>query len=172
MIIAGIDPSLVGTGIVKLKDGKVVEQKLIKSKPVGNKPIDELKRLLKIVEEIPLKGVDMAVVEGIAYGIRRTSSLSQLSGLNYLIRKKCYEQNIPFIIVAATTNKKFCTGSGKGEKNQMMLSVYKKWGFSPANDDLSDAFSLAKVGEALSNENRDKLLKYENEVINLLKRQL
>ena len=39
----GLDLSLVNSGIVLLENGKIIKQKSIKSKPVGDKPIDELK---------------------------------------------------------------------------------------------------------------------------------
>ena len=39
IIALGLDLSLVGTGVVALRDGKIVDQELIKSKPVGDKPI-------------------------------------------------------------------------------------------------------------------------------------
>ena len=49
----GLDLSLVGSGLVILKNGKITKQRLIKSKPVPDgRPIDELKRIKKIVEEV------------------------------------------------------------------------------------------------------------------------
>ncbi len=170
MIITGIDLSLVETGVVQLIDEKISSQKLIKSKPVGDMPIDELKRLLKIVEQIEIKGSDLTVIEGIAFGIRKTTSLSQLSALNYLVRKKCYELNIPFIICAPTTLKKFITGKGSGHKEMMLLEVYKKYNISFSNNNLCDAWALSQVGEVLMT--KKELPKYQQEVINLLKKQL
>ena len=40
MIVLGLDLSLVSSGYVLLENDKIKEQKLIKSKPDGKRPID------------------------------------------------------------------------------------------------------------------------------------
>lgn len=171
MKILGADLSLTGTGLVVLTDGKVTFQKLIKSKPQGDKPKDELQRLIGIIRQVKVEGIDLVVVEGIAFGIRKTTSLAQLSALNYLVRMQCWENSVPFVIVSPNTLKKFITGKGVGEKDQMMLAAYKKWDFSPSDNNICDAFGLAQIGKALLDK-KGKYLEYEQEVINLLKSQI
>ena len=117
IVSIGFDLSLCGTGVVVLSDGKIVKQKLIKSKPpVNGKPIDEVKRIQKIVEELEMMVSEniptVGVIEGIAYGIRNATALVQLSALNYMTRAMLIDYNIPFIIVAPTSLKKFITGNG------------------------------------------------------------
>lgn len=170
--ILGVDLSLTGTGVVFLKGDEVIFQKLIKSKPLGDLPIHEIERLVGIIGKIDIDSVDLVVIEGIAFGIRKTTSLSQLSGLNYLLREKCYNSQTPFVIVAPNTLKKFITGKGVGQKDMLMLAVYKKWGFNPSDNNVNDAYALAKIGEALLDKKEEGLLAYEKEVINLLKKQI
>lgn len=175
MTIIGLDLSLTASGFIKLVKGKILEQKLIKSKPVGDKPTDELKRILGIVKEISVKGSDLVVVEGIAFGIRKTTSLAQLSALNYFVRNKCYENKIPFVIVAPTTLKRFCTGKGNCPKDLIMLEVYKRWEESFSDNNLADSYVLVKIGELFLKENIDndsKIPKFQKETIDLLKKQL
>jgi len=170
----GLDLSLIGTGIVLLQDGKIKNQKLIKSKPEGKLPLDELKRLIKIIteiKEIVLKEKpDLVIIEGMAFLARNTVALVQLSALNYMTRQVLYLENIPFIIVAPTTLKKFVTGSGNAKKDVMLMEVYKKWKFTSPDSNIADAFGLAKIGENLNS--TDKLTKQQLEVIKLLKKQL
>ena len=78
----------------------------------------------------------------------------------------------PFIIVAPTTLKKFATGSGKGDKDMMMMEVFKTYGFSAMDNNECDAYALAAVGQALLGTPLRKLLKPQQEVIDLLKKQL
>jgi len=170
MNILGLDLSLTGTGIIKLRDGSIVDEKLIRSKKSGERPIDELERLLKIVEQIDVKGCDLVSIEGMAFMVRKTSSLVQLAALNYFVRKKLYENNIKFIIVAPTTLKKFITGKGNSEKDTMFLEIYKRYGLSFTNNNIADAFSLAKVGQTLLDKNA-KLPEFQKDVINLIKKQ-
>jgi hypothetical protein len=53
----------------------------------------------------------------------------------------------------------------------MMLETFKRYGESFADQNLCDAYALARVGEALLDKNV-KLIKPQEEVINLLKVQL
>ena len=68
-------------------------------------------------------------------------------------------------IVQPSTLKKFVTGSGAAKKNQMMLAVYKKWGYETDDDNLADAFALAQLVLALDNQ----MINYEYEKAALAK---
>ena len=171
----GIDLSLVGTGVVILKDGKIVTQELIKSKPVGDRPIDELKRIQKIVETIDLQtlsspNIDIAVIEGLAFMAQGTS-LVQLAALNYMVRAMLAAEGIPFIIVAPTSLKKFVASNGAAKKDMMLLETFKRYGVSIMNDNECDAYGLAQIGLALLGGNSKATTKLQEEVISLLKKQ-
>jgi len=180
MITVGIDLSLTGTGVVILKDGNILDKKLIKSKPSGDKPKDEVIRLKNIVKDIyntiflndkiGLPFPDLVAIEGIAFMARNTGSIMQLAALNYMTREIVNDKNIPFVMVAPTTLKKFITGKGIGPKDVMMLDIYKKYHVSFTDNNLADAFGLAKVAEALLGD--DKHTKRQEETINILKKQL
>lgn len=172
----GIDLSLVGSGVVVLDDGDIVAQHLIKSKPVGTKPIDELKRIRKIVEEIEMiiseEIPTIAVVEGMAFMARNTTALVQLSALNYMARAMLFDYHVPFVIVAPTSLKKFITGSGASKKDIMLMEIYKQYDVTILDDNEADAFALAQVGLALLDKHTKPLNKKQEEVIELLKKQL
>lgn len=177
MSVIGIDLSLTGTGIVKLKDGKITEQKLIKSKPSGDLPLDELKRIVTIRESIakeidsdPNSIIQLVAIEGLAFMARNTTALVQLSGLNYMIREKLYSLKIPFVIVAPTSLKKFITGKGNIAKEMMLLETYKKYKVYFTDNNLCDAYGLAMIADSLVNS--EKKPKHQQEVVNLLKKQL
>lgn len=169
MISLGIDLSLTGTGIVKLKDGKMINQYLIKTKPTYDN-VSELKRLMKIRDDIDMSSVDIAVIEGLAFAVRNSTALVQLSGLNYLVRERLYEEKIPFVLVAPTSLKKFATNKGNCQKDEVMLACYKRWHVTFKDNNISDAYILARIGEALLND-EVKLTSIQEEVITLLKKQ-
>lgn len=52
-------------------------------------------------------------------------------------------------IVPPTSLKKFVTGAGNAAKDNMLLSVYKKWGKEYKDNNLADAYGLARMAEAL-----------------------
>jgi crossover junction endodeoxyribonuclease RuvC len=172
----GLDLSLVGTGVVVLENGKIAEQRLIKSKPVGDKPIDEVKRIQKIVEDIELTVGEyrpgIVVIEGLAFMARNTTALVQLSALNYLTRAMVMNYHIPFVIVAPTSLKKYATGNGIAKKDVMLIEVYKRWGVSILDDNECDAYCLAQIGLALTGGNSKSTNQKQEEVLSLLKKQL
>ena len=175
-ISIGLDLSLTGTGVVILEGNKIIKQKLIKSKPVGDLPINEVRRIRKIVEEIELilgdKKPTVAVIEGLAFMVRNATALVQLSALNYMTRALLDDYNIPFVIVAPTSLKKFITGSGGSKKDVMLIEMFKRYGVTILDDNENDAYGLAKIGEELFNDKKDKLPVFQQEVLQLLKKQI
>lgn len=172
----GLDLSLTGTGVVILKDGKIIKQELIKSKPTGDKPIDELKRIVKIVDDISKvmcsTTFDIAVIENLAFGVRNATSLTQLAGLNYFVRAMLYNSNTPFVLVAPTSLKKFATSNGAAKKDEMLIAVYKRWGVTILDDNINDAYCLAQLGLALLEGNIKDTTKIQKEVITLISKQI
>lgn len=172
----GLDLSLTHTGVCTIEDGKLIESWSIKSKPVGPKPADELKRLQTIVDTISERGVvaqshDMVVIEGLAFMARNTTALVQLAGLNYMVRAMLAYMGAPFVIVAPSSLKKFITGKGNGDKNIMLMEVYKQYGHTFLDDNECDAFCLALIGQAVV-DNKMKLTVPQKEVAELVKTQL
>jgi crossover junction endodeoxyribonuclease RuvC len=181
MISVGLDLSLTKTGFAIVDDkGTVLSSGIIKSKPVGDHPIDEIRRIVKIAEDVmqtideTLPNVDPSIVciEGLAFSVRNTSSLVQLAGLNYLTRILLNQFKWNFVIICPTTLKKFITGSGKGDKDMMMLAVYKNYGHEAIDNNENDAYALSVCGLALLGKPLKKMIKPQEEVIQLLKKQL
>lgn len=177
IIAIGFDLSLTGTGVVVLNDGKLVKQRLIKSKPIADgKPVDEVRRIRKIVDELELLVGDstpsIAVIEGLAFGVRNATALVQLSALNYMTRFMLMNYNIPFVIVAPTSLKKFITGNGAAKKDVMLIEIYKRYGVTILNDNEADAYSLAQVGLALLEGNSKTITKVQEEVLKVLRKQI
>lgn len=180
MITVGLDLSLTHTGYAVLKDdGTVLASGVIKSKPSGDNLLAETRRIVKIAEEVVQKideacpniNPDLVAIEGLAFMAQGTS-LVQLAGLNYLTRVLLDQFNWPFLIVAPTSLKKFITGSGKGDKDQMMMSVYKNYGFEAFDNNECDAYALAIAALAVLDNPIKKLGVPQNEVIKLLKKQI
>ena len=174
IVSVGLDLSLTGTGVVIVHNNKIVESQLVKSKPSGDRPIDELNRIqgivLKIISIIDEYEPSIAVIENLAFMARNTTSLTQLAGLSYLTRSVLNRMGIPFIMCAPTTLKKFATGKGNCEKDHMILEAYKKYGVESIDNNIADAIFLAKIGEAMVS--KVELNSYQKETIELLSKQL
>ena len=149
--VMGIDLSLVETGIVCLEDGKILFQDTVKSKP-GEDPL-EVERIQKIARavtgHIATHKPDLIIIEGLSYGSKNTTSLCQLAKLNFSVEIYCYQMGYHYLMVVPTQLKKFVTGKGTAKKELMLMKVYKKYGLEFDNNNLCDAFCLAKYGEDL-----------------------
>ena len=174
MITIGIDPSLTGTGIVVIKDGKIIDKCLIKSKPVGDRPNDEIDRIKGIVhkvdEYLSKYNPDIICMEGLAFMARNTTALMQLAGLNYLLRTM-FHGHKQWFIVAPSTLKKFILGKGAGDKSLVMMEVYKKYGEELSDNNIADAFVLAQIGQAIGGKHKN-LTNPQVEVCTLLANQV
>jgi crossover junction endodeoxyribonuclease RuvC len=180
MISIGLDLSLTHTGYaIVTDDGTVLASGVIKSKPSGDRPVDEIERIREIVQKIDEKLeenckdiADIVVIEGLAFMARNTSALVQLSGLNYMVRDMLLEGQVPFLIVAPSSLKKFITQKGNADKDMMMMHVYKNYGFEAVDNNENDAYALSVCGLATLGNPLLKLNKPQEEVITLLKKQL
>lgn len=174
MKIIGLDLSLVKTGFTVLKDGKHVSSGLIKSKPSGDKPINELERLVNIVTEIEglVDGAHLVVIENLAFMARNTTALTQLAGLNYFVRFMLFRKSIPFALVAPTSLKKYVCGKGNADKNIVMMEIFKQYNYSALDDNVADSYGLAVLGHAIMSKSINKPTKPQLEVVALIKQQL
>ena len=163
MNIIGLDLSLCNSGWVVLTDkGKIIDSGVIKSKKKG------VERLIEIEEAIwknALYGrsIQVAVIEGYAYGVRsgRSFSIGELGGN---IKTLIFMEQMNYYVVAPTSLKKFITGKGRCDKNELMKEVYKKWGVDIKTEHENDAYGLARIGKEIINPSK-RVLKYEQEVI-------
>jgi len=143
MEYVGLDLSLTGTGMVKLSKDEEILYKNVFSTGASTQ-IEE--RILTISFEILSRIVyeSMIYIEGLSYGSRGQKML-EISGLHYCIRCQLTKDGRPFKIIPPTTLKKFITGTGRAQKNLMLLKIYKKFGIEFDSDNIADAYSLARL---------------------------
>ena len=144
-MFVGMDPSYNGFAIIILdKEANIVEQKLFgsDSKTETEDRLIELEQQYKFIPNIT--SLHSVCIEGPAYSSQGAFIL-QMGALHFMIRVMFKLKGIDFKVVAPGTLKKFVTGSGVAKKDLMLLKVYKKWGVEFDNDNLADAYSLARM---------------------------
>src|SRR5699024_9229979 len=87
-------------------------------------------------------------VEGFSYGSRGRGVSFQF-GLGHALRIELYKNNFNYLIVTPSQVKKYATGKGNTSKDNMILPIFKKWGFEHDSDNVRDAFVLAKIAEGI-----------------------
>ena len=144
-MFVGIDHSLTGTGVVVIdQNGCIHEQKLIKTTP------DEIeeKRMTRIIDGLSfipkIVRLKTVYIEGPSF-MSTGQAVLQMGALHYLVRIFLYRKKVKYKIIAPGTLKKFITGSGAAKKEHMLLNIYKKWGIEFKDNNLADAYSLARL---------------------------
>lgn len=159
-MFVGMDPSYNGFAIVVLdKDANIIEQKLFGSS--SDKETED--RLIELEEEfkfIPnIICLHSVCIEGPSYASNGAFIL-QMGALHFMIRLMLKKRGVDYKIIAPGTLKKFVTGDGRAKKDLMLLKVYKKWGVEFDNDNLADAYGLARFAlENYNNETNRKVSK-------------
>jgi Holliday junction resolvasome RuvABC endonuclease subunit len=144
----------------------------IKTNPVevGESPalrLLEIKR--RLLECWYGKQVDLVCLEAPAYsasGAYTGGLVAATTALALYERFDGTEAAVP-ILVASNTLKKFVSGKGTGHKSAMMMNVLKKWGHESANDNVADAYGLARLAAALRSGSE---IKYEQECLATIER--
>jgi crossover junction endodeoxyribonuclease RuvC len=157
MRYVGIDPST-KTGLVVLNGEKEWTSEIttkVKSDP---------ERFINITEQIldNLTDGDIICIEGFSYG-SKGKGVSTQYGIGWLIRAELIRNGYTYIEVPPTSVKKFATGKGNTKKDEMVLPIYKKWGFEHASDNVRDAFVLAQIAKGIYDSSN--LTEYQKEAL-------
>lgn len=164
----GIDPSS-KTGFVALDEqGEVITQKDITG--IGDK---DPRRIGTLVDEIMrhIEPEDNICIEGFAYGAQGRGISFQF-GLGYMIRDRLFRKKMPYTDVTPSAVKKFATGKGNTKKDEMVLPIFRRWGFEHSSDNVRDAFVLAQIAKELEEARRTGHIKkspaFQHEVIDAI----
>jgi Holliday junction resolvasome RuvABC endonuclease subunit len=93
--------------------------------------------------------VEAIAIEGYAFGSQMANMAGELGGMIRLAlfdkyRFQTEEAAFP-LVVPPTSLKKYITGKGRVDKNQVLLQVYKKWGVEFTDDNAADSYGLARI---------------------------
>ena len=150
MRILGLDPSS-NTGYVILdEEGELVKAGTVHFKPKSNR-FDRYecyeRKVRELLEDYE---IDLVIIEGFSFAGKFNNSFQYELGTVY--RMMLHKEDYPFIEVPPTSLKKFITGKGNTKKDKIMLDVYKRWDFDPADDNEADAYGLAQFGRGIIGE--------------------
>lgn len=159
MRFVGIDPSG-DTGLAILdKDGNYLD-----GFEINSSATDKTAKVDDIVTEIVnnLEFDDVIAIEGFSYGSKGKSVDFQY-GLGYAIRLELYRMEKDWIEVTPGQVKKFATGNGSVNKENMIIPILRHWDFEHNSNNVRDAFVLAQIARA-TRQGTAKT-KYQQEII-------
>ena len=145
-MVVGVDPSFNGFAIVVLDNkANIVEQKLISCK---DKKLSDEEKIIYLENEfkfIPtIHCLDRVFLEGPSLNSTGNNSL-QMGAINYYFRVFLYKNKVDYEVIVPGTLKKYVTGKGNTKKELILLNVYKKWGIEFNDNNLADAYGLARM---------------------------
>jgi len=164
MRFVGLDLST-KTGLVIIDEsGNVLIEKEITSthKTDPRRMIDLTNQVISHLNE-----KDIIAIEGFSYA-SRGKGVSFQFGYGYSVQIELYKRDFDFLIVSPSQVKKFATGRGNSSKDDMILPIYKRWGYENESDNVRDAFILAQIARATKIST--KLPKFQKEIIDALKK--
>jgi crossover junction endodeoxyribonuclease RuvC len=142
----GLDLSCTSTGIVVLTENAasptLLHRETVAVKTKGLQRCSDIaERVIAVAGQFPPQRV---VIEG--YGGAFKGSLIPLVEVGTVVRYFLRQLGHQWLEPAPTQLKLFVLGKGAGEKEQVMLQVYKRWGHEAVNNDEADAYVLACIG--------------------------
>jgi crossover junction endodeoxyribonuclease RuvC len=145
-LFVGLDPSINATGVVILDNcAGIVEQKTFSINNHDKIFEESLIQYEKEIKFIPnIVNLGAVYIEGPAYQSAGQVIL-QMGAIHFFTRVYLYKRNINFKVIAPGTLKKFVTGKGNSKKEIMLLKTYKKWGVEFTDNNLCDAYGLARM---------------------------
>ena len=148
MRILALDLSLNETGFCILDNGKIIDNDIIKV----TKNTEQIDRVIEIRDFIahniliqsPFDGI---FIENYSFGSKGiwTFSCGEMCGAIKLMLK---DLGFKYYMIAPTMWKKFVLGKGTLPKDQIMLQCYKQYGVEFTNNNMCDAYCIAKFGES------------------------
>lgn len=149
--IIGLDTSLTSAGVavLRLRDG-VITGETIRVRPpaklTGHERLDNQRNA--IVSEVRRTGVQysnlLTIIER-AIPQRQKYALENL-GLWWLVTHTLWANGIDYAQVVASSAKKYITGNGRAEKDEIMVALFKRWTVlaqAITNNDTADAMCFA-----------------------------
>ena len=138
----GIDQSLRNTGVVILDDkANVIKTYSWQPKTKDVQRLKEFQTLIEnLVSEMGTKDIIYGM-EGYSFSKFNMAALGELGGIIKLTFHNC---GVELTTYQPTVIKKFICGKGNAKKDLMLKYVFKKYKFDTDDDNLADAFAIAR----------------------------
>ena len=135
--VLGLDLSLTATGYAY--NDEVVG--VIRSRANGMRRLAEIR---EAVLEVAFEA-DVVVLEGYGFASQKAVVQGELGGV---VRLALYDRRTPFVEVAPSLVKKYATGRGNADKDQVLAAAIRRFGFEGDNNNAADAWILRAMGLA------------------------
>jgi Holliday junction resolvasome RuvABC endonuclease subunit len=166
-IVLGLDASYSGFGFTALtKDGKAFQTWVYKAKGDGVRRLTDVHNWLQgLCFDLEADGylINDIAMEGYAYSSTQGQSAGELGATVKLFCFAFFDNQAKEpLLVAPTSLKKYITGKGNTQKNQILMHVFKKWGLEFPDDNAADSYGLARIAAGIAEKT------YEQQVLDVV----
>ena len=171
MSYLGLDLSLSGTGFFLLREDGTNVNCEIKTKPAEFPSLIRRVKFIaeKIVEKIRNEKIDLILLEDYFIGNGSSgSTIKSLACLGTIVRDRLLQNGLSYLALKPSQIKKFETGSGNAQKDNMLKDVFKHHGFDTSSNNIADACAMAYMCKAycdFAKGNKENLLKHQIDVL-------
>lgn len=146
-IYVGVDPALRKIGLCVLVNGEPEVRKLVQPHRDDRGPqrLAHIRDALRLALDPYQDRIDGAAVEAQALGA--LGDIDQLGQVNGVIQVLFEDLGVTPISVPPASLKKFVANNPQADKSLMMHMAHKLWGVEFVQDDLCDAYGLARFAE-------------------------
>lgn len=138
MNVVGLDISLTATGLAA-PNGRL--STWTTDPTMGDaRLVDISDRLNQLVRSNP---IDLVVIEDLPTHAHGAGKTAMVHGV---IRERLLRRGIPFVLVVASSLKKYATGRGNATKPDMRMELFKRAGLDIGDDNQVDAWWLRAMG--------------------------
>lgn len=145
----GVDPSLTGTGIAIVRDGKVIDWNRygysLKQTATLEEKAERMMHVLKGVLLAQGRHVDVIVIEGLSFGSKGQST-RDLAGLWWYLVCSLRQRGYTVLTRSPQQRAKYATGNGRAKKAEVVAAVNETYGLDLKDDNIADAIVLAAMG--------------------------
>jgi crossover junction endodeoxyribonuclease RuvC len=148
--VLGLDPSLTSFGAASVdRAGSVIFTEAFRSKQKGMPRLLEIKAWLSdlvqaIDEQMGHQDNQLAVMEGYSYASGFKAQV--LGELGFAVKEVLWEAEVETLIVPPSSLKKFVSGKGNAQKDEMRLEIFKRFGIEAKTQDELEAAALSVLG--------------------------
>jgi len=144
-VAVGIDQSYGGFALTAIDDEDNYYTEVHKLEGTGVERLAKAKRI--VIDFVLFFTVKSIAIEGYAFGSQMANMLGELGGtIKLALYEHFTEPDLAYpLVIPPTSLKKYITGKGRVDKNQILLQVYKKWDVEFNNDNAADSYGLARI---------------------------
>jgi len=152
--VLALDLSLTASGFAVGESGKIIQSGVIPGK------YDDIRRLIHnrnaVCDKVDAVKPDLVVFEDLAQS-RNMAYAKEIAGMAHMVRAELFTDHVPYILVQASSLKKFVVGTAgsaktKVTKDLIMLNLFKRFGVETSDNNQADACGLCFIGMALLGE--------------------